>query len=166
MQLGAGVVLCDAPDALCTYPQSVRAPTPGSEISSAICHPLSFPPLLDRIPTKFAIMDPKAEVIDMDTDADLAEATAFGTRLIETILNRAPFEVVKAQVDAGAPLWFQDDEGTSALHAAAYVENLELVRYLIEEGAVWNAGTSCCISSVVHRELTICFARRSRQSAQ
>ncbi|EKM54393.1 uncharacterized protein PHACADRAFT_123415 [Phanerochaete carnosa HHB-10118-sp] len=84
-------------------------------------------------------MDPETEVVDLDTDATIEEATAFGTHLIETILNRAPFNIVKAQIDAGAPLWFQDDEGTSPLHAAAYVENEELVRYLIGQGAVWNA---------------------------
>ncbi|KIP04871.1 hypothetical protein PHLGIDRAFT_75195 [Phlebiopsis gigantea 11061_1 CR5-6] len=67
------------------------------------------------------------------------EATQMGTLLIDDILRRQPFETLKAQIDAGAPLWFQDDEGTSALHAAAYVENEELVRYLIEQGAVWNA---------------------------
>lgn len=85
-------------------------------------------------------MDPSVEVSDFDTDAAVEEATTLGTRLIETILKRAPFDVVKEQVDAGAPLWFQDDEGTSALHAAAYVENEDLVRYLIKQGAVWNAG--------------------------
>ena len=71
-------------------------------------------------------MDSTPEVVDMDTDAAVEEATEFGMRLIQSILNRAPFAVVKAQVDAGAPLWFQDEEGTSALHAAAYVENEEL----------------------------------------
>ncbi|KAI8968636.1 S-adenosyl-L-methionine-dependent methyltransferase [Trametes punicea] len=44
-----------------------------------------------------------------------------------------------SMVEAGAPLWYQDDEGTSPLHAAAYVESDELVRFLIEEGAIWNA---------------------------
>ena len=95
-------------------------------------------------------MDPETEAIDVDADAAIEEATEFGTRLIQTILNRAPFEAVKAQIDAGAPLWFQDDEGTSALHAAAYVESEELVRYLIEQGAVWNAGACCCCLPGVH----------------
>ena len=78
---------------------------------------------------------------EQDNDIVIEEATEMGTKLIESILSRQPSAVVKAQIDAGAPLWFQDDEGTSALHAAAYVENEELVRYLIEQGAVWNAGT-------------------------
>lgn len=78
----------------------------------------------------------------LNTEMVVEEATEMGILLIEAILNREPLEAVKAQIDAGAPLWFQDDEGTSALHAAAYVENEELVQYLIEQGAVWNAGTS------------------------
>lgn len=77
---------------------------------------------------------------EQDNEIIIEEATEMGTKLIEAILSRQPLETLKAQVDAGAPLWFQDDEGTSALHAAAYVENEELVRYLIEQGAVWNAG--------------------------
>ena len=85
-------------------------------------------------------MDSEPDTV-MDTDIIIEEATDMGMKLIEAILSRQPLELVKAQVDAGAPLWFQDDEGTSALHAAAYVENEELVRYLIEQGAVWNAGT-------------------------
>lgn len=84
----------------------------------------------------------------IDNAMVIEEATEMGTRLINSILNRESFESIKAQVDAGAPLWFQDDEGTSALHAAAYIESEELVRFLIEEGAIWNAGMiSCCIPS-------------------
>ena len=85
----------------------------------------------------------------MDNDADIEEATTLGTHLIETILSRASFAEVKPQIDAGAPLWFQDDDGTSALHAAAYVENEELVRYLIAQGAIWNAGERGCFAFVV-----------------
>lgn len=77
----------------------------------------------------------------VDGDAIIEEATTLGSNLITSILNKEPIDAIKAQVEAGAPLWFQDDEGTSALHAAAYVENAELVKYLIEQGAVWNAGT-------------------------
>ena len=86
-----------------------------------------------------------------DTDMIIEEATETGIELITTILDRAPFESIKALVDAGAPLWFQDDEGVSALHAAAYVENEELIRYLLEQGAVWNAGT-CSFSLLLRHE--------------
>lgn len=68
------------------------------------------------------------------------EVVALGQNLISQVLSRKPFETAKALIDAGAPLWVQDDDGTSALHAAAYTENEELVRYLIENGAIWNAG--------------------------
>ena len=76
----------------------------------------------------------------MDED-DVQEAITLGSDLISTILNRASFDEVKTKVDAGAPLWFQDDEWTSALHAAAYIEDPRLVKYLLDQGAVWNAGT-------------------------
>lgn len=84
-------------------------------------------------------------------DQDVHEAIVLGQDLIATILNRAPFDEVKAKIDAGAPLWFQDDEGTSALHAAAYVESPQLVRYLLEQGAVWNAGTYVLLASAVSK---------------
>ena len=82
--------------------------------------------------------DHEDEVMD---EAQVEEAIELGQKLISSILDRLPFEVVKAQIEAGAPLWFQDDDGTSALHAAAYVENEDLVRLFIEKGALWNAGT-------------------------
>jgi type IV protein arginine methyltransferase len=73
-------------------------------------------------------------------DAQIEEIVDFGQQLIDKILDRRPFEAIKAEIEAGAPLWFQDGEGTSALHAAAYVENEELVRLLLDKGAIWNAG--------------------------
>ena len=76
----------------------------------------------------------------LDVEMVVEEATEMGIQLIKAILSRKPYEIVKSLIDAGAPLWFQDDEGTSALHAAAYTENARLTRYLIEQGAVWNAG--------------------------
>lgn len=85
----------------------------------------------------------------MDDSSDqesVNDAVAIGEDLINDILNRVPYEVVKAKVDAGAPLWFQDSEGSSALHAAAYVEDEQLVRYLLEHGAIWNAGENVDIT--------------------
>ena len=66
--------------------------------------------------------------------------TALGQALVEAVLERRPRALVEKMVQDGAPLWYQDEEGTSALHAAAYAEDEGLVRYLIEQGAVWNAG--------------------------
>ncbi|KIY48197.1 hypothetical protein FISHEDRAFT_65775 [Fistulina hepatica ATCC 64428] len=43
-------------------------------------------------------------------------------------------------VKSGAPVWYQtSEEGSSALHAAAYRQDLSVTKYLLEQGAVWNA---------------------------
>lgn len=81
------------------------------------------------------------EIID-DDDPEIIALTELGTTLIQAILEKEPVSNVQDLIDAGAPLWYQDDEGTSALHAAAYVENEQLVKLLIEEGAIWNAGAA------------------------
>lgn len=73
---------------------------------------------------------------EMDVDAAIEQ----GQLLVDAILRRKPLSEVKAMIAAGAPVWYQDDEGTSPLHAAAYIESEELVRFLIDEGAIWNAG--------------------------
>lgn len=83
-------------------------------------------------------------VLDNDNDDDVNEAIVSGQDLINAILDRAPYDTLKAKIDAGAPLWFQDDEGASPLHAAVYTENSRLVRYLVENGALWNAGECSC----------------------
>ncbi|KAL6305052.1 S-adenosyl-L-methionine-dependent methyltransferase [Sparassis latifolia] len=70
---------------------------------------------------------------------EVEELIDLGNSLINAILERSSLSKIKRIIDAGAPLWFQDDEGMSALHAAAYVENEDLVRFLIGEGALWNA---------------------------
>ena len=75
-----------------------------------------------------------------DNGSDIDALTALGHALVDAILERRPRAVVEGMVLDGAPLWYQDEEGTSALHAAAYAEDEGLVRYLIEQGAVWNAG--------------------------
>lgn len=75
------------------------------------------------------------------TDSEVEAATVLGEHLIESILQEEPIEIIRELIAAGAPLWYQNEtEGTSPLHAAAYVQNKDLVRLLIEEGAVWNAG--------------------------
>jgi len=68
-------------------------------------------------------------------------ATQLGEELIDSILRNDPTPIIKSLVETGAPVWYQNEaEGISSLHAAAYSRNLELVEYLIEKGAIWNAG--------------------------
>ena len=76
----------------------------------------------------------------MATDEDIEALSMLGGYLIFSILHRRPLPKILTLIDAGAPLWYQDEEGTSPLHAAAYIENEELVRVLIGKGAIWNAG--------------------------
>ncbi len=79
------------------------------------------------------------DVIMVDDD-DVDRLVDLGIDLISSILEGSQFEVIKSKIDAGAPLWFQDDDGTSALHVAALQQDEELLKYLISEGAIWNAG--------------------------
>jgi type IV protein arginine methyltransferase len=75
-----------------------------------------------------------------DVDVEIDALTELGERLVNAILHREGLEKIKSLI-LDAPLWYQNDsEGMSALHAAAYIENEELVQLLIDEGAVWNAG--------------------------
>jgi type IV protein arginine methyltransferase len=80
-----------------------------------------------------------------DTDPDYAEAdedefATQGRALISAILEYAPIEDVQKLLDDDAPLWYQDEDGWSALHAAASVEDAELVKKLLQYGALWNSG--------------------------
>jgi len=70
-----------------------------------------------------------------------AIAAQLGEELINSVLKNDPTPVIKSLIETGAPVWYQSDaEGISPLHAAAYSRNLELVEFLIEKGAIWNAG--------------------------
>lgn len=74
-------------------------------------------------------------------DEDIGTLTELGQRLINSILEGETLDCIKSLIDVGAPLWYQsEEEGMSSLHAAAYTENEEVVKLLIEKGAVWNAG--------------------------
>ncbi|KAF9019028.1 arginine methyl transferase [Hymenopellis radicata] len=73
-------------------------------------------------------------------DGAVHALTILGEHLVNTIIAGEPFATVKEILDNGAPVWYQNEsEGLSPLHAAAYTQNAELVKYVIAEGAVWNA---------------------------
>lgn len=72
---------------------------------------------------------------------DEDEIATIGLALINAILEYAPIEDIQKLLDEDAPLWYQGEEdGWSALHAAASVEDTELVKNLLQRGAVWNSG--------------------------
>lgn len=75
----------------------------------------------------------------MDLDIDEI-ATDLGESLINNILQGASIDAISAALEAGAPIWYQNQlEGISPLHAAVCMQDLNLVKLLIEKGAVWNA---------------------------
>lgn len=78
-----------------------------------------------------------------EKDSEVEDAVQLGSQLIESILSFSPPDLphVQSLIKAGAPLWYQQEkDGLSALHAACFVEYPDLVRILIENGAVWNSG--------------------------
>jgi|SRR6266850_1454645 len=88
-----------------------------------------------------------------EADPD-SEIEALGQALIYTILNHAPPEDVQKLLDEDeAPLWYQDEDGWSALHAAASVEDAELVKDLLQRGAPWNSGERA-LSYCLHTHCT------------
>ena len=57
-----------------------------------------------------------------------------------TCVSHNDIENVKLLLDKGAPIFYQDsDSGWTALHFATDMQNIELVKVLIENGATWNA---------------------------
>ena len=78
---------------------------------------------------------------DLDDSGIDTVVTRLGEELIATILENEPVDKISGLLDSGSPVWYQNEiEGISPLHAAAFVQNTELVKLLIEKGAVWNAG--------------------------
>jgi len=66
--------------------------------------------------------------------------SGLGEELIASILENESVETISGLLGSGSPVWYQNElEGISPLHAAAFVQNVELVKMLIEKGAVWNA---------------------------
>ncbi len=78
----------------------------------------------------------------MEKDNEVNELVVLGRLLIDAVLARKPIPDIRTIIDDGAPLWFQDEDGWSALHAAANNEDEDLVKLLLAEGAIWNAGMS------------------------
>ena len=86
-----------------------------------------------------AVSDKGSDPDYVEDDED--EIATVGLALINAILEYAPVEEIQKLLDDHAPLWYQDEEdGWSALHAAASVEDAELVKNLLQHGAVWNSG--------------------------
>ena len=91
-------------------------------------------------------------IVDEDNDPDYIdddeeEMAVLGMALINAILEYAPKQDIQKLLDEDAPLWYQDEEdGWSALHAAASVEDAELVKKLLQHGAVWNSGETPFLS--------------------
>lgn len=86
--------------------------------------------------------DTHDDVSNIDSSSSTIDAlTLLGEHLINSILAGEPLPTIMNIIDTGAPLWYQNEmEGVTCLHAAAYVQNTQLVEILIEKGAIWNAG--------------------------
>ena len=83
-------------------------------------------------------------------DDEIDALTVLGEQLVAAVFNRNSLDHIAELISAGAPVWYQNEvEGLSPLHAAVYVQDVALVKYLIEQGAVWNAGI-CRFSTSVY----------------
>jgi type IV protein arginine methyltransferase len=77
------------------------------------------------------------DVMDID-DPELTEVQLLGQQLIDAIFAGQSIEDLQELLDAHAPLWYQASDGTSALHAAAFRGDAELIKLLLDKGAIWN----------------------------
>lgn len=77
---------------------------------------------------------------DGDNSVEIEAMKNAGQTLITLIMEGASFTEIGSIIDEGVPLWYQDEEGLTALHAASFREDAELVDYLLDKGAIWNAG--------------------------
>lgn len=88
----------------------------------------------------------------LESGEEIETLIELGERLIQSIFLGAPLEDVKTLVvDHETPLWYQDESGNSALHAAAYMRDKDLVVLLIENGAIWNASMSFVLYMIAIR---------------
>ena len=99
-------------------------------------------------------------------EAVLGEIAGLGQALIDSILEYLPIADVQKLLDEDAPLWYQDECGWSALHAAASVENAELVKTLLQRGALWNAGKARSLTSPALPVLVKCIPNARYTSGQ
>jgi protein arginine N-methyltransferase 2 len=75
------------------------------------------------------------------SSAPTSEATliSLANQLISAAAS-SPLSEVKRLIKAGAPTWYQEDTmGWSALHFAAERADSQVVKALLDGGAVWNA---------------------------
>lgn len=78
------------------------------------------------------------EISEDDETERLIEA---GMRLLDLAQSGDLAAVQQYVKTEQPPMFFEDpDCGWSSLHVAASIEYPELISYLLEEGAVWNAG--------------------------
>ena len=75
-----------------------------------------------------------------ENEPSVDQLVELGSALISSIMEKAPRSETHQLIERGAPMWFQDEEGLSALHAACFIEDSALVQLLIDGHAVWNAG--------------------------
>jgi len=68
----------------------------------------------------------------------LSELELLGETLIAAVLDRKSCSEIETIINAGAPTWYQDSDGWSALHAAANIEDENIIELLLKEGAPWN----------------------------
>ncbi|KAK9897586.1 S-adenosyl-L-methionine-dependent methyltransferase [Cystobasidium minutum MCA 4210] len=83
------------------------------------------------------------KIVQLDTDNDVDDAALEESLKLASELQQAcsagQLEKCKELIDKGALAWQQDPStGWSALHYAADNGSLELVNYLLRNGAVWN----------------------------
>jgi ankyrin repeat protein len=104
--------------------------------------PSAFMAAHQPLPEKSADVDvlPDEDYDSDQLEAELGKIAELGQALIDAVLEYLPIEDLQKLLDEDAPLWYQDECGWSALHAAASVENAELVKSLLQRGALWNAG--------------------------
>jgi Ankyrin repeat len=68
------------------------------------------------------------------------EALALGAQLFEVCASGERRQIERLRQD-GAPVWYSEPEtGWTVLHLAASLEDEALVKLLLENSAIWNAG--------------------------